>query len=351
MRGLGLRGASGEPDKKGIKSTSLEVQSRYKHCNSSTNIVKLSGFKYLFPSHSLIMNGSNDDESDYSDTDSIDSCEEYINFKSIRVDGLEEAISFSWPGIYEEANKDGGDDGENDGEIKENKQLRKLVISTLLEEDDLAPLFDGSRWAGTRLWAAAVRAVQYINGRLQGTEDRLIQTKEKDKAISLLELGCGLGVPGMIFHLLGCNVVLTDQIEILSQLEKNVLDNFPNAEEEKDEAKQSIIAKPLSWSRTDVNSLLDDLGKSDTGFDIVVNCDCVYEPLYGKSWHLLNETIDELLKVNPQTLVVSSMERRAADGIDLFIEEMKNMEHVGSVEKAWSDDEKRIEIYITRGIS
>ena len=37
----------------------------------------------LFPSH--IMNGSNDDESDYSDTDSIDSCEEYINFKSKRI--------------------------------------------------------------------------------------------------------------------------------------------------------------------------------------------------------------------------------------------------------------------------
>jgi len=302
------------------------------------------------------MNNSDDDGSDYSDTDSIDSCEEYINFKSIRVDGLEEAISFSWSGIYEEAsNNDVGDDIEkNEGEM-EKKQLRKLVVSTLLEEDDLAPLFDGSRWAGTRLWAAAVRAVQYINGRFPGTFDRLIQTtEEKDgKAISLLELGCGLGVPGMIFHLLGCNVVLTDQIEILSQLEKNVLDNFPNAtEEKKDEIKQSttIMAKPLSWSRTDVNSLLDDLGKSDSGFDIVVNCDCVYEPLYGKSWHLLNETIDELLKVNPQTLVVSSMERRAADGIDLFIEEMKNMEHVGSVEKVWSDDERRIEIYITRGI-
>jgi len=298
------------------------------------------------------MNGSNDYESDYSDTDSIDSCEEYINFKSIRVDGLEEAISLSWPGIYEEANNNVGDDIiENDGEM-EKKQLRKLVISTLLEEDDLAPLFDGSRWAGTRLWAAAVRAVQYINGRLPGTEDRLQTTENDGKAISLLELGCGLGVPGMIFHLLGCNVVLTDQIEILSQLEKNVLDNFPNAtEEKKDEIKQStIMAKPLSWSRTDVNSLLDDLGKSDSGFDIVVNCDCVYEPLYGKSWHLLNETIDELLKLNPQTLVVSSMERRAADGIDLFIEEMKNMEHVGSVEKVWSDNEKRIEIYITRGI-
>ena len=43
---------------------------------------------------------------------------------------------------------------------------------------------------------------------------------------SLLELGCGLGVPGMILHLLGCDVVLTDQEDILSQLEKNVSSNF-----------------------------------------------------------------------------------------------------------------------------
>ena len=36
-------------------------------------------------------------------------------------------------------------------------------------------------------------------------------------------------------------------------------------------------------------------------------------------WHLLNETIDELLKVNPQCVVLSSMERRAADVIDIYI--------------------------------
>ena len=63
----------------------------------------------------------------------------------------------------------------------------------------------------------------------------------------------------------------------------------------------------------------------------------------------MNEAIDELLKVNPQTVVVSSMERRTADGIDLFLEEMRNMDHVGSVEKVWADEVRKIEIYLTRG--
>ena len=50
------------------------------------------------------------------------------------------------------------------------------------------------------------------------------------------------------------------------------------------------------------------------------------------SWHLLNKMIDELLRVNPRCLVVSSMERRVADGIDGFLDEMRKMDHVGGVE-------------------
>jgi hypothetical protein len=68
------------------------------------------------------------------------------------------------------------------------------------------------------------------------------------------------------------------------------------------------------------------------------------------SWHLLNETIDELLKVNPKCIVISSMERRNGDGIDDFLEEMRSMAHVGEVTKVWSEEGRtKIEIYETRG--
>ncbi|KAL7525912.1 hypothetical protein ACHAWF_001561 [Thalassiosira exigua] len=178
----------------------------------------------------------------------------------------------------------------------------------------------------------------------------------------MLELGCGLGIPGMIFHLLGGNVVLTDQIDILSQLEKNVSSNFPltfidNANESSSPDEHAnrpeehrIQALPLSWSRNGISCLLKQLGRTRIGFDIVINCDCVYEPLYGNSWHMLNEAIDELLKANPRCLIISSMERRQADGIDEFLKEMKDLEHVGGVEKVWHEVGKKIEIYITKGI-
>mmetsp|Transcript_34799 Transcript_34799/g.52132 ORF Transcript_34799/g.52132 Transcript_34799/m.52132 type:complete len:316 (-) Transcript_34799:54-1001(-) len=311
-------------------------------------------------------NLNNDSEDDWSDTQSIDSCEAYINFESIRDPStqLEEAVSFSWPGIYQHR-----DDGSTEEEIQqqeeEDRVLRKITISTLLEEDDLAPLFGGCQWAGTRLWGAAVRAIQYLAGHLDMDESNSCGSGAKfelsssgDNKTTLLELGCGLGVPGIIYHMLGANVVLTDQEDILTQLEKNVEENFPStvisnetSSSDSSAAQHYIRAMPLSWSRAGVHSLLEQLQLSTAGFDIVLNCDCVFEPLYGKSWHLLNESIDELLRINPKCVVVSSMERRGpADGIDLFIEEMKGMEYVGSVEKVYYEEKRKIEIYVTRGL-
>ncbi|KAL7471603.1 hypothetical protein ACHAXS_011909 [Conticribra weissflogii] len=309
----------------------------------------------------------NDDDRSISSIATIDSCEAFIDFTSIRdpTTRLEERVSFTWPGVYEDGKRD-----EVEGENGTKKTLRKIVLSTLLEEDDLAPLFDGSRWAGTRLWGAAVRAIQYISTQpeLMPTGACASEIDQMNNNITMLELGCGLGVPGMIYHMLGGSVVLTDQANILSQLEKNVMANFPETcvssagsvvenvgvvatNPDCNEKKNHIIrAMPLSWSRDDVCNLLRALGLSETGFDIVLNCDCVYEPLYGKSWKLLLETIDELLRVNPKCKVVTSVERRQADGIDKFLAEMNRLKNVGGVEKAMSDEDKRIEIFVTTGV-
>jgi hypothetical protein len=305
--------------------------------------------------------GGVSDDGEDSESSSVDSCEAYISFESTRDTSsrLEESISFSWPGIDEDDDDNDGHDDDDDGGMStrriagdsssgssgcsgRRRRPRKVVLSTLLEEGDLSPLFDGATWAGTRLWAAAIRAVQYLSGRLPPTrtaatsggvgsgrsegDDAIIvrmmtttetatvddrdddnddgaatKTKTKTKT-SILELGCGLGVPGMILHLMGCDVVLTDQPGILSQLERNVAINFGTTariggggqDEDKDEddggprrrrgrpGAATIRAMPLSWSRDCARCLLEDLGRGVTGFDIVVNCDCVYEPLYGK---------------------------------------------------------------------
>ena len=77
--------------------------------------------------------------------------------------------------------------------------------------------------------------------------------------------------------------------------------------------------------------------QQETDFDIVLNCDCVYEPLYGDSWKLLVECIDELLKQNPKTIAITSVERRNADQIDEFLKALQESPHVSTVTKAWED--------------
>ena len=113
------------------------------------------------------------------DDETVDSCEAYISFESTRDPSskLEESISFSWPGIYDDDDNDDDDDDDEDedgngGSVddgggsrrRRGRKLRKVILSTLLEEGDLSPLFDGATWAGTRLWAAAVRAPARARG-------------------------------------------------------------------------------------------------------------------------------------------------------------------------------------------
>lgn len=225
------------------------------------------------------MNAAADDDDSASEPGSLNSCEEFILFESVRdrSTNLEQSICFSWPGIYEDDDEASTTDiSSND--LPNEKKLRKITLSTLLEEADIAPIFDGSRWAGTRLWRAAIRGIQYITGHLDATPTFLdcIVNQNPTKRTSLIELGCGLGVPGMIYHMLGGNVVLTDQANIISQLEKNVLQNFPNTAVPAGNS-YTIQALPLSWSKEGISELLHKLKRSDVGFDIVLNCDCVFE--------------------------------------------------------------------------
>ena len=289
--------------------------------------------------HELSINPDWEDENESIESDN--SCLQYIEFESIRGEAnLEVGIKFSWP-----KKKNGSDDN--------SEKLKEYQLSTLLEPDEIAPLFAGAQWAGTRVWDAAIRATQYLESNYG---DEIMKGK------SLCELGCGLGVPGMICHSLGANVILTDQECIMSQLHKNCHKTFPETyvdhqkiinwklhnDEEVKKNHHVLLTHPLTWSRESLHKMLQQTGYTN-GFDFLINCDCVFEPLYKKSWKLLIEVIDECLKINPDTVVITSCERRNADGIDNFILEMEQSENVQSVELVRPRDSKNIEIYLTKG--
>ena len=56
--------------------------------------------------------------------------------------------------------------------------------------------------------------------------------------------------------------------------------------------------------------------------------------------------LETILQKNPETLVLPSVERRTADGVEKFLaRSMEASPFVSSVEKVWSDDEYKIKIY------
>ena len=61
------------------------------------------------------------------------------------------------------------------------------------------------------------------------------------------------------------------------------------------------------------------------------------------------EVVDELLRINPGCVVVSSVERRTADGIDDFVDRMRQCVAVAGVERVLKDQERKLEIFVTRG--
>mmetsp|Transcript_21582 Transcript_21582/g.31924 ORF Transcript_21582/g.31924 Transcript_21582/m.31924 type:complete len:265 (+) Transcript_21582:104-898(+) len=228
---------------------------------------------------------------------------EKIDFKSFRdADDLETAISVQW----------------------HHSMSRSLYLSTVLEQSELAPLFAGAQWAGTRVWHAAIAMIEYL---VDNHKDILSSPDSR-----LLELGCGLGVPGMIVHeIFQTKTYLTDQESIMSQLKKNIQSNFSRSTD--------IHALPLSWSQ-EIHPL-----HEETDFDILINCDCVYEPLYGESWKLLVHELNHVLEKNPKVVVLISVERRNADGIDSFLSELESSPQIKQVERVWNDDDFQIEIY------
>ena len=268
-------------------------------------------------------NYNKDDDTNETSVTYHDSLHDYVQFQShVNADGLEESITFTYPGTN-----------------------RTITLSTQLSEDDLAPIFDGSSWAGTRLWSASIFGIKYLVD-LYHTQHGENAVGHEIRGKTLCELGSGLGVPSIIWHLMGGNALVTEHERIVSQLRKNMEMNFI------DTLGTTIQIYPLNWSRAAFQRLLQDQQPFEkNGFDVIINCDCIFEPLYGKSWIHLADVIDESLRINPQCLVITSVERRAQDGIDHFLEYLLNLDHVMKVESVAVDIQvdRRLEIYVTKG--
>ena len=163
-----------------------------------------------------------------------------------------------------------------------------------------------------------------------------VVAKKKKKSFSCLELGCGLGVPGMILHATfpQSRVVLTDCASLLPQLQNNLQQNF--------DEDGLLTAATLDWDEpADLQQLLH---RSQLEyFDVVLNCDCIYEPLYGTSWKALLSVQVTLLQRKSTALVLTSLERRKFDGAEKYLAALREHPVVTKVELVHTDEP--VEIY------
>lgn len=130
------------------------------------------------------------------------------------------------------------------------------------------------------------------------------------------------GVPGMAARIAGArDVIITEQDELLELMHRNLEDNakvlrIPSDYNRADHG--TIVARPLSWGVAETRAYFAE--NPNEPIDIVLSCDCIYEPLYGKSWKPLAQTMELLCQANQKCVVIMGVERRNADGIDKFLE-------------------------------
>lgn len=146
---------------------------------------------------------------------------------------------------------------------------------------------------------------------------------------SLLELGCGLGLPGMVCAAVGAEVLLTDRPDkedrhhnLMETLEENVASNFMGPSNKPPGGGTGRVgAYEFEWSEEGAKKLVSDHGH----FDFVIASDCVYQPVYGTSWKELAACFNILC--GPATQCYLAFQRRTQDQVDGFLELLKTSYH------------------------
>jgi hypothetical protein len=94
-----------------------------------------------------------------------------------------------------------------------------------------------------------------------------------------------------------------------------------------------IEAQALDWSIEGVHELLQRYQNTSLTMNVVLSCDCIYEPLYGDSWRNLLVVQNELLRINPKAYVLTACHRRPSDGIDSYLVQANEQPYISRTEQ------------------
>ncbi|EOD29984.1 hypothetical protein EMIHUDRAFT_230839 [Emiliania huxleyi CCMP1516] len=205
-----------------------------------------------------------------------------------------------------------------------------LVDPTTLYEiedvgsDALSTFWSDGTWSGSLVWDAAV----HVTEEMLGTE-----LGERMRGTSVLELACGLGLPGLTAHCLGASrVVLSDRGQVVGLVEEGLRANRAALS---GGGRPVPVAAVLDWGSAAARELLQQrLGGSQP--DWIIACDCIFESLFGStdgvtSIFLLLRVLE--LLCSPTTRVLVGLERRTGDGAEKFLAAAEGAGFVASLRR------------------
>ena len=188
--------------------------------------------------------------------------------------------------------------------------------ATDTQEAEMDAFFADGSFTGTLIWDAAVHAAEHILATPEWTA-RL-------RDASVVELGCGVGLLGLVAARCGCRVAaLTDRASLKRLCEDNIA-AWRDALDRETTAPKSLrrpvpvpvpelFAAELEWTNPEsAASLLARLGATP---DVVLAADCVFQGLFGDPAPLLR-ALDALC--GDDTVALVACERRPDDGFDAF---------------------------------
>ena len=131
--------------------------------------------------------------------------------------------------------------------------------------------------------------------------------RDRVRGSTVVELGCGLGLPGWVAHLLGARAaLLTD---------RGAISDLVEAARAWNGSPPSVAAVEFPWSNDGAKALLSHAHLNGTRPDVLLACDCIFTPLFGGPFLLL-EMLTAL--AGPHTAILVALERRPDDGAEDF---------------------------------
>lgn len=181
-----------------------------------------------------------------------------------------------------------------------------------------------SKHLGTTVWDASVVFVKYLEKNCQ--KGRFCPSKLKGKRV--IELGAGCGVAGFGMAMLGCNVITTDQIEVLPLLKRNVEWNTLRISQMNtgSDLLGSIQVVELDWGNKD------HIKAVAPPFDYIIGTDVVYAE------HLLEPLLQTIFALSgPKTTILLGYEIRSTSVHEQMLQMWKSNFDVKLVPKAKMD--------------